>query len=160
MIRIASEFSRSLLRRGRAASSEGGAQTGHRGAMSYSGLVADANQAQARGEQFFDQVIFFIVERRSAQMSDGFVVHHGSGRPAFSTKLLFAALPQPVGDHVHRRLEVEVFPLADLGRRYFTFVSRLECVVSSKLAAPFGHRCPREIGEAGSPSMEISLFPL
>ena len=37
-----------LLRRRGAAASEGGAQTGHRGAMSYPGLVADANHAQTR----------------------------------------------------------------------------------------------------------------
>ena len=46
MIRIASALP-DLLRRGGAAAPERGAQTGHGGAMSYPGLVADADHAQA-----------------------------------------------------------------------------------------------------------------
>ena len=45
----------------------------------------------------------------------------------------------------------------ECGRRYFTFISRVGLVTSSKLSAPFGHKCPREIGDSGSPSMLMSL---
>jgi hypothetical protein len=41
--------------RGRSsAPAKGGAQTGHRAAMSYPGLVGHTDHAQASGEQFFD----------------------------------------------------------------------------------------------------------
>ena len=53
------------------------AQTGHGGAVSYTGLVADANHAQAGGEQFLNQIVFFVVESGPAQMRDGGSVHHG-----------------------------------------------------------------------------------
>ena len=58
-----------LCRRG-AAAAERCAQTGHSGAMSYPRLIADANHAQPGGEQLFDEVIFFVVESRSAQVSN------------------------------------------------------------------------------------------
>ena len=51
------------------------AQTGHSRAMSYPGLVAYANHAQTSGEKFFDQVIFFVVERGATEMSDGRGLH-------------------------------------------------------------------------------------
>ena len=59
-----------LLRRRRAAAPERGAQTGHRGAMSYPGLVADGDHAQAAGEELLDQVVLFVVERRAAEVRD------------------------------------------------------------------------------------------
>ena len=59
-----------LLRGRRAAASERGAQTGHGGAMSYTGLVADANHAQTAGEQLLDQVVLFVVEGRAAEVRD------------------------------------------------------------------------------------------
>ena len=111
MIRIASEFSRSLGRRGCSAASVGGAQTGHGGAMSYTGLIADADHAEAGGEEFFDQVVFFVVESRAAEVGDGDGSASDSGRLCDSTKVSLAAFPEAVGDHVHRLLEIEVFPL-------------------------------------------------
>ncbi len=58
-----------LCRRG-AAATKGCAQTGHSRAMSYSSLIADADHAQPGGEQLFDKVILFVVESRSAQVSN------------------------------------------------------------------------------------------
>src|ERR1700756_4506202 len=55
----------------RSASSEGGAQTGHRGAVSYTGLVADAYHAQAGCEELFDQVVFFVIESRATKVRHG-----------------------------------------------------------------------------------------
>ena len=53
-----------ILLRGRSsAPAEGGAQTGHRAAMSYPGLVGHTDHAQATGEKFFNEIIFFVVER-------------------------------------------------------------------------------------------------
>ena len=62
MIRMASALAKVLLRSGGAAASERGAQTGHRGAVSNSGLIADANHSQTGGEEFLDEVVFFAVQ--------------------------------------------------------------------------------------------------
>ena len=59
----------------RAAAPQRCAQTGHGRAMSYPGLVADANHAQTPTEKFLDQIVFFIIQSRAAQVSDGFGVH-------------------------------------------------------------------------------------
>ena len=50
-----------------AASSERGAQTGHRGAVSYAGLVLDLDDAERR-HQLLDQVVLLVVERRAAEV--------------------------------------------------------------------------------------------
>ena len=55
-----------LLRGCSSAPAKGGAQTGHRAAMSYAGLVGHADHPQASGEKFFNQIIFFVVERGPA----------------------------------------------------------------------------------------------
>src|SRR6266571_8414428 len=59
-----------LLRCRSSAPAEGGAQTGHRAAMSYPGLVGHTDHAQASGEKFFDEIIFFVVERGAAEVAD------------------------------------------------------------------------------------------
>ena len=56
-----------IIRRSTAA--EGGAQTGHRGAMSYPGLVLDRNQAQCSGKEL-DEIVLFVVQRRPAQRAN------------------------------------------------------------------------------------------
>src|SRR6266446_10310405 len=58
-----------LLRSRSSAPAEGGAQTGHRAAMSYPCLVGYADHPQAESEQFFDEIIFFVIERRAAEMT-------------------------------------------------------------------------------------------
>ena len=59
-----------ILLRGRSsAPAEGGAQTGHRAAMSYPGLVGHTDHAQASSEKLFDEIIFFVIQRRAAEMT-------------------------------------------------------------------------------------------
>ena len=55
-----------LLRGCSSAPAEGGAQTGHRAAMSYPSLVGYTDHAQAPGEKLFNQIIFFVIERGAA----------------------------------------------------------------------------------------------
>ena len=55
-----------LLRSRSSAPAEGGAQTGHRTAMSYAGLVGHTDHAQACGEQLFDEIVFLVIKRRAA----------------------------------------------------------------------------------------------
>jgi hypothetical protein len=57
---------------GRASASERGAQTGHRAAVSYPGLIGNAHHSQPAGEQFFDEIIFLVIEGRAAKMRDAF----------------------------------------------------------------------------------------
>ena len=146
-----------LLSGGGAAAPEGGAQTGHRGAMSYPGLVADAHHSQAGREEFLDEIVFFVVERGAAQMRDGGGMHHDFA--VFFLLRTFARENPTRG----RRPCPWRFPGPDPPTPWSRdadsalSVNRCACVSSSKLAAPLGQRCPREIGEAGSPSIEMSL---
>ena len=60
-----------ILLRGRSsAPAEGGAQTGHRAAMSYPRLVGYADHPQAESEKFSDKIVFFDIERGTAEMTD------------------------------------------------------------------------------------------
>ena len=60
-----------LLVGGGRAAAERGAQTGHRGAVSYPRLVFDRHHAQAAAEQLLDEVVFLVVDRRPAERADG-----------------------------------------------------------------------------------------
>ena len=53
-----------VIRRG--AEAERGAQTGHGGAVSETGLVLDGKNTQAPGEELLEQVVLLVVERRPA----------------------------------------------------------------------------------------------
>src|SRR5450432_4280244 len=60
-----------ILLRGRSsAPAEGGAQTGHRAAMSYPCLVRDAHHPETKREQFSNEIILFVIERGAAEMTD------------------------------------------------------------------------------------------
>ncbi len=59
-----------LLVVGGRAAAERRAQTGHRGAMSYPGLILDGDHAQSAAEQLLDQVVLLVVDRRPAEGSD------------------------------------------------------------------------------------------
>src|SRR6185369_15863027 len=62
-------------------------------------------------EEFFDQIVFFIVESCAAEMSDGLVLHQGLA-VLLLDKASFARLPETIGDHVHRPLERNLFPFS------------------------------------------------
>ena len=60
-----------VLQEGRGASaSQSGAQTGHRGGVSYPRLVLHRDNAQTGREEFLDQVVLFIVEGGPAEVTD------------------------------------------------------------------------------------------
>src|SRR5437763_17108457 len=58
-----------LLEGGGTAAPERGAQTGHRRAVSYAGLVLDLDRAERR-EQLLDQIVLLAVQRRAAEECD------------------------------------------------------------------------------------------
>jgi hypothetical protein len=62
---------REILLRGRSsAAAKRGAQTGHRAAMSYPRLIGHTDHPQAGGKKFLYEIIFFVIERGAAEMTD------------------------------------------------------------------------------------------
>ena len=59
-----------LLIAGGRTAAERGAQTGHRCAMSYPGLIFDRDHAQSAAEELLDQIVLFIIQRRAAERAD------------------------------------------------------------------------------------------
>src|SRR5690606_34951311 len=87
-----------------------GSQTGNGGGVSNAGLILDLHRAE-RGEQLLDQVVLLVVEGGAAEARE-------AHRPPDPQPVLGLPLPagaarldHPVGDHVHRRVEVEALPL-------------------------------------------------
>src|SRR4051812_40247278 len=100
--------------RGGAAAPERGPQTGDRGGVSYAGLVLDLDRAHGR-VGLLEEVVLLVVERGAAEVGE-------AERPVHAVALVVGVLPavlagcdDPVGDHVHRRLEVELLPLRAAG---------------------------------------------
>src|SRR6185312_10474258 len=94
---------------GRATTAERGTQTGHRGGVLYAGLVLDLDRAHGRVE-LLHEVVLLVVEGRPSEAR----YPHGAV-DALAVDLVLPALAagveHAVGDHVHRRVEVEVLPL-------------------------------------------------
>lgn len=89
-----------------------------------SSLVADANHAQARRKQFFDQVVFFVVQRRSAQVRDGLRLHQNVAIFLFD-KRAFTTVPQSISHHIHRCVEIEFFPFCRPGSPIADFLQAI-----------------------------------
>ena len=115
-----------LLRSRSSATAEGGAQTGHRAAMSYPGLVGHTNHPQASGEKFFNEIIFFVIERGAAQMTDRCGVIDG-GTLDLPDKCAFPRFPDALRHHVHRAIKRHFTPFLRARRAilHFRFASRM-----------------------------------
>src|SRR4029079_6400955 len=87
---------------------ERGTQTGHRRGVSYPRLVLDLDRPH-RGVELLHEVVLLVVESRSSEARDA---EGAAGTTSVVLPLpeLLAGLDHPVGDHVHRRVEVEVLP--------------------------------------------------
>src|SRR6185437_9603409 len=103
-----------------AAASKRSAQTGHCGAVSYSGLIADAVHSQSAGKELADHVIFFHVQRRAAEVCNGQRMHHRLTILLFDKSAL-ARFPHAIGNHIHCRVERNFFPFAGIGPAIFDF---------------------------------------
>src|SRR5438094_4898713 len=107
-----------LLRSRSSAPAEGGAQTGHRTAMSYPCLVGYADHSQAESEQFFDEIIFLDIESGAAEMTDrGGVIDRRA--VFFMYERALARLPNAVRHHVHRPIQWNLRPLFRARRAIF-----------------------------------------
>src|SRR5947208_13140629 len=100
-----------MLLRGRSsAPAEGGAQAGHRAAMSYPRLVGYAYHPQAESEKFSDEIILFVVEGGASEMADrGCVIDRRA--VFFVHERAFARFPDAVCHHVHRAIQRNLRPL-------------------------------------------------
>src|SRR5262249_49099020 len=89
--------------------SERGAQTGHRGAVSYAGLVLDLDDPEPHA-QLLDEVVLLVVERGTAEVPD----RHRAVRGRVVGGLLLprrrARLDDPLGADLHRVVEGELLP--------------------------------------------------
>src|SRR3954464_13926299 len=97
-----------------AAAPERGAQTGHRGAVSYTGLVLDLHRSH-RGEQLLDQVVLLVVERGTAEVREAECAIDSMPVVVALLPALLAGRDRPLGDHVHRLVELELLPLGAAG---------------------------------------------
>src|SRR5260370_13148661 len=86
----------------RSASTKGGPQTGHRGAVSYTGLVADADHAQPGCEELFDQVVFFIIESSATEVGHGSRMHYDLSVPLLP-EFALPPFPNAIRHHPHLR---------------------------------------------------------
>src|SRR3712207_6428662 len=99
---------RSLGVRG-TATTERGTQTGHRGGVLYARLVLDLDRAQGAVE-LLHEVVLLVVEGRPSEAR----YPHGPVDALAVVDVLpalAAGFQHAVGDHLHRRVEVEVLPL-------------------------------------------------
>src|SRR3954447_5692873 len=96
-----------LLERGRAATPERDPQTGNRRAMSYPRLVLDRHRAH-RGEALLQQVVLLAVERRPAEQREPTSAIQRLAVLGLRLPRLLPRRDDPVGDHFHRGLEVEL----------------------------------------------------
>src|SRR5699024_10733926 len=92
------------------ATTERGSQTGNRGGVSYAGLVLDLDRARG-GEELLDQIVLLVVDGRAAEAGDAHRAPEGAALLVLVLPVLPAGLDEAVGDHVHRRVEIEVLPL-------------------------------------------------
>src|SRR5688500_16825578 len=78
--------------------------------MSYACLIAQAHHPQSGGEEFLDEIVFFDVERRAAEVRDRSRVH---------VRLIegtLPCLPDALGDHLCCTLERDLDPSFRKGR--------------------------------------------
>src|SRR5439155_7761372 len=124
--------------------------------MSYPGLVGHTNHAQASREEFFDEIIFLVIERGAAEMADRSRMINCCA-VLLSDESALTRFPDTVCHHVHRTIHRNFCPLFRARRAIFYFRFTLRMCEQLIHAAPFGQRLPWLIGLSGSPSIEINL---
>src|SRR5262249_14501374 len=101
----------------RGSRSQAGAQTGHRAAVSNTGLILDPDHSQAGAEQLLDQVVLLVVQRCPAQTRDVEAAVEGlAGRRVGHLVGCVPGFLHPLSDALHRPIERTVFPAVRVGR--------------------------------------------
>src|SRR5947207_14291736 len=98
--------------------------------MSYPGLVGHTDHAQAGREEFFDEIIFFVIERGAAEMADRsrminccavLLSATGRIRCGESDEGALTRFPDAGRLHVHRTIPRNFCPLFRARRAMFYF---------------------------------------
>src|SRR5438552_19012080 len=98
--------------------------------MSYPCLVGYADHPQAESEQFSNEIIFFVIERGAAEMTDrGRVINGRAVLPVHERAL--ARFPNSIRHHVHGAIERNFRPLRSAWRAILYF--RLAPIVREQL---------------------------
>src|SRR4029077_16630000 len=94
--------------------------------MSYPRLVGYAHHPQAKSEKLFDEIIFFVVERGAAEMTDRSRMINGRA-VLFVPARALARLPDWVRHHGHRAIQRNFRPFFRSRRAifHFRFASRM-----------------------------------
>src|SRR5579862_3947587 len=109
--------------------------------MSYPRLIAQAHHSQSRGEELFDQIVFFAVESCAAKVRQRRGLHQGLAIPRFH-KTAFACAPDSFRDHIHRFFEREFLPLARVGGAVFDLLQPSRMSVQFKSICALGTEVP------------------
>src|SRR5258708_39577402 len=88
--------------------------------MSYPRLVGYAHHPQAKSEKFFDEIIFFVIERSSAEMTDRSCMIDGRA-VLFVNEGSLARFPNAFRHHVHRAIQRHFSPFLCARRAIFHF---------------------------------------
>ena len=89
--------------------------------MSDPRLVFDPDHAQAARTQFFDQIIFFVIKRRAAELRERECVIHGGAVRQRAHEGFIARALYETGDPIHRPIEWTLFPAIGVGSAVFHF---------------------------------------
>ena len=82
------------------------------------------------------EVILLVVEGRTAEVSDVGGLHEDPPVAGF-LKTAIPALPQPLGNHVHRLFQVDLFPRFPVGTAVFNFCQALGMSVQFESVGAF-----------------------
>src|SRR5438876_9280121 len=116
--------------------------------MSYTGLVADADHSHPDREQLADQIILFDVQRGPTKVSDRRCLHQGFAVAGF-LKSALARLPEPVGNHIHRRFLIDFFPLPGVRPAILHFFQSSGMGVQFESVSALGAETPAGNGRLG-----------
>ena len=104
-----------LLVVGGRAAAERGAQTGHRGAVSYPRLVLDRHHSQPTAEQLLDEVVLLIVNRCPAQRADAAHRVEQAALLVARREIGVASRLDALGDLVQRPIQRPRLPMIGVG---------------------------------------------
>src|SRR5437773_12175942 len=88
--------------------------------MSYPGLVGHTDHAQASAEKFFDEIIFFVIERGAAEMADRSCVIDRCP-VLLADECALTRFPAAVRYYVHRAIRRNLRQLSRAWRAIFYF---------------------------------------
>src|ERR1044072_1805271 len=87
--------------------------------MSYTRLVGNADHSEAKRKQFANQIIFFVIERGAAEMTDRSGTIETVTVFGFVDEGSFPRFPHALCDHFHRAVQRNLLPFFCARRAIF-----------------------------------------